>query len=116
MRKSNARASGMARVVAAYACAMGKDVAGGRGSVLEEPVVGRTLTAGQLRGTRTGEEYQHSECFAGEPQTATYTTGGYFYRPANTVGGGPESMALTESVWVLRERTAGQERTAEACQ
>jgi len=60
--------------------------------------------------------YQDSECAGGEINTWTYTTGGYFYRPAGTVNGGPESNAITESVWVLRERSAGAERTAEACQ
>lgn len=60
-------------------------------------------------------QYQHSECVAGEPQTWTYTTGGYFLRPSGAINGGPESMALTESVWVLRERMAGAERAANAC-
>ena len=60
-------------------------------------------------------QYQHSECMAGEAQTWTYTPGGYFYRPSGTVNGGPESMAITESIWVLRERTAGSETTTDAC-
>jgi quercetin dioxygenase-like cupin family protein len=61
-------------------------------------------------------EYQHSECVAGEARTWTYTEGGYFLRPAGAVNGGPDAKAITESVWVLRERSAGAERTAEACQ
>ena len=61
-------------------------------------------------------QYQHSECFAGEAHTAIYTAGGYFYRAGDAINGGPESMAITESVWVLRERTAGSEKTASACQ
>ena len=61
-------------------------------------------------------EYQGSECVGGEVHTWTYTTGGYFYRPADTFSGGPEAMAITESVWVLRERTASTIETAEACQ
>jgi hypothetical protein len=61
-------------------------------------------------------EYQHSECVAGEVRTWTYTPGGYFLRPPNTINGGPDSRAITESVWVLRERSAGAERKADACQ
>jgi len=36
-----------------------------------------------------------------------YAPGGYFYRPANTISGGPESFALTDSIWVLRETSHG---------
>jgi len=61
-------------------------------------------------------QYQHSECVEGKVHTATYTPGGYFYRPGNTINGGPEAIAITESVWVLRERTAGSEKVLEACQ
>ncbi len=60
-------------------------------------------------------QFQGSECVAGDAQTWTYTPGGYFLRPADAMNGGPESMALTESVWVLRERTAGSETTVGAC-
>lgn len=60
-------------------------------------------------------QYQHSECVAGEVHTSMYDPGGYFYRPAGTLNGGPESMAITESVWVLRERSAGLEKTADSC-
>jgi len=59
--------------------------------------------------------YQHSECASGEINTWTYTTGGYFYRPAGTVNGGPESKAITESTWVLRERSAGSTRISNVC-
>ena len=61
-------------------------------------------------------QFQDSECVAGEVHTWTYTPGGYFYRPPNALHGGPDAMAITESVWVLRERTAGSEQTADACQ
>jgi hypothetical protein len=61
-------------------------------------------------------EYQHSECLFGEVLTGPYRAGGYFNRPANTLNGGPESIATTESVWVLRERTVGVERFADACE
>lgn len=60
-------------------------------------------------------EYQHSECVFGEVLTGPYSAGGYFNRPANAVNGGPESIATTESIWVLRERTAGAERITDAC-
>lgn len=60
-------------------------------------------------------EYQHSECVLGKAVTGSYTAGGYFNRPANTLNGGPAAVAMTEAVWVLRERTAGAERTASAC-
>ena len=59
--------------------------------------------------------YQHSECYAGEAQTWTYTPGGYFYRPADTLNGGPDAKALSESIWVLRERSAGSQKTADEC-
>ncbi len=60
--------------------------------------------------------YQHSECVLGEVRTWTYTPGGYFYRPAETLNGGPEAQALSESVWVLRERSAGSRRIAQSCE
>ena len=61
-------------------------------------------------------QYQHSECVVGEVRTWTYTPGGYFYRPGDAWNGGPEAMAITESVWVLRERTAGSEKTTDRCE
>jgi len=61
-------------------------------------------------------QYQDSECAGGVAHTWIYTTGGYFQRPAGTFHGGPEANALSESVWILRERTAGSETTAELCQ
>ena len=60
-------------------------------------------------------QYQHSECVVGEIRTWTYTEGGYFLRPAGAVNGGPEAKAITESVWVLRERSTGVDRKAESC-
>jgi len=60
-------------------------------------------------------EYQDSECVGGEIHTWTYTRGGYFHRPGDAVSGGPDAHAIRESVWVLRERSAGLERTLEAC-
>jgi len=57
-------------------------------------------------------QYQHSECVDGEPYTDTYLPGGYFKRPANTVNGGPQSMAITQSIWFLRE--SGQSTSSAA--
>lgn len=47
--------------------------------------------------------YQHSECVNGEPYTASYLPGGYFQRPGEAIHGGPQAMARTESIWLLRE-------------
>ena len=52
--------------------------------------------------------YQHSECVNGEVHTWQYETGGYFYRPADTISGGPDSFASTESVWFVRETEKGE--------
>ncbi len=59
--------------------------------------------------------YQHSECVQGETHTWQYTPGGYFFRPAGTINGGPESLATAESVWLLREAGSGEEQTVPAC-
>jgi len=50
---------------------------------------------------------QYAECVNGEVELWQYTPGGYFYRPANTISGGPESVATTEAVWIMRETTKG---------
>jgi quercetin dioxygenase-like cupin family protein len=60
-------------------------------------------------------DYQHSECVAGRVHTWTYTSGGYFYRPANTINGGPAAAASSESVWMLREVRGGMQETVPAC-
>jgi hypothetical protein len=52
-------------------------------------------------------EQQYAECVNGEVELWQYTPGGYFYRPANTISGGPESLATTEAVWFLRETSKG---------
>jgi len=59
--------------------------------------------------------YQHSECINGDVHTGQYLPGGYFYRPADSVNGGPESSAIVESVWLLRETTGGVTTTVPAC-
>lgn len=59
--------------------------------------------------------YQHSECVLGEVHTWQYLADGYFSRPPQTINGGPEAMALTESVWLLRETMAGADDTVAGC-
>lgn len=59
--------------------------------------------------------YRHSECVKGQVVTAEYLAGGYFYRPAGAVNGGPASVADTESVWLLRETTDAEHRTEAEC-
>ncbi len=54
----------------------------------------------------TGNQ-QYAECVHGEVELWQYAPGGYFYRPANTISGGPDSLALTDSIWVLRETGHG---------
>ena len=60
-------------------------------------------------------QYQNSECVNGESHTWIYTPGGYFYRPNDTLSGGPEARAISESIWVLRETMASSEKIADAC-
>ena len=55
----------------------------------------------------TGNQ-QYAECVNGESELWQYAPGGYFYRPANIMSGGPESVALMESVWFLREISEGE--------
>jgi len=59
--------------------------------------------------------YQHSECVAGEVRTGQYAPGGYFYRPADTINGGPEAAASSESIWLLREVRGGIQESVPAC-
>lgn len=59
--------------------------------------------------------YRQSECVLGKVLTGDYAPGGYFYRPAEAVSGGPETVAVTESVWFLRETASGVEETLASC-
>lgn len=59
--------------------------------------------------------YQHSECVLGKALTWQYTQGGYFYRPADAVNGGPSSGGETDAVWFLRETERGTETVASEC-
>ena len=58
---------------------------------------------------------QYAECVNGEAELWQYTPGGYFYRPANTISGGPESVALTEAVWIMRETSKGDSVAWPSC-
>jgi len=60
--------------------------------------------------------YTHSECVAGEPATDIYGPGGYVYRPANSISGGPESAAAVTSVWFFRELSDSTETTHDKCE
>ena len=55
----------------------------------------------------TGNQ-QYVECVAGEEELWQYAPGGYFYRPANTISGGPESHALMDAIWLMRETSKGE--------
>jgi glyoxylate utilization-related uncharacterized protein len=58
---------------------------------------------------------QYAECVNGKAELWEYAPGGYFYRPANTISGGPESLALTEAVWILRETSKGDSISWPSC-
>jgi len=57
----------------------------------------------RLEGYLVSGQFQDSECVEGEPYTDIYLPGGYFRRPSESVHGGPEATALSESIWLLRE-------------
>jgi hypothetical protein len=59
--------------------------------------------------------YRHAECVDGEAVVGQYTPGGYFYRPADSVNGGPPSGGATDAVWLLREAAAGIETAHAEC-
>ena len=58
---------------------------------------------------------QYAECVNGESIVWQYAPGGYFNRPADAISGGPESLALTDSVWLLRETSKGVTQTFPDC-
>ncbi len=62
----------------------------------------------------TGNQ-QYAECVNGKTELWQYAPGGYFYRPASTISGGPESLALTESIWVMREMGRGDTTIWPSC-
>ena len=60
-------------------------------------------------------EYRHSECFDGRAETGIYEAGGYFRRPPGVIHGGPESGAITESTWFVREPRQSESNSAAWC-
>ena len=82
---------------------------------------GCTASRPWLRTATTREGFllsghdQQSECVAGDVLTGDYLPGGYFYRPADATYGGPASIALEESVWLLRETGPGSEDIVPGC-
>jgi hypothetical protein len=96
-----------------------RDPGSGARTWLQRMAAGASLAWQSSSAAREGYllsgEYQHSECLLGEAQTGSYSPGGYFLRPADTLNGGPESVAITEAVWLFRETTAGTETTATDC-
>lgn len=44
-----------------------------------------------------------------------YRTGGYFYRSAGAISGGPESIATSEAVWFLRVHGSEQTEALPDC-
>jgi hypothetical protein len=67
-------------------------------------------------GYLTSGNYQHSECILGEARTGQYLQGGYFYRPANMVNGGPLSGGPVDAIWFLRETERGVETVVPECE
>lgn len=60
-------------------------------------------------------QFRDSECRLGQTHTGIYQPGGYFLRPPGAVHGGPQATAIAESIWLLRERSAGTVTVAEIC-
>jgi len=60
-------------------------------------------------------DYHHSECVSGEEHTSQYLQGGYFFRPAGTINGGPLSVGETDAIWFLREAALGTESVVPGC-
>ncbi len=60
-------------------------------------------------------QYSHGECVSGETAVGTYSPGGYYYRTAGAVNGGPDSAAVVPSVWYLRLLEPGQRTRAVGC-
>lgn len=68
-----------------------------------------------VEGYLVSGNYQHSECVEGVPVTGSYTTGGYFLRPAGAVNGGPEAISSGTSIWFLRTMGKGERTITGAC-
>ena len=60
-------------------------------------------------------DYRQAECVDGKAVVGQYTPGGYFYRPADAVNGGPQSGGPDDAVWLLREASDGEETAHTGC-
>jgi hypothetical protein len=67
-------------------------------------------------GYLTTGQFQDSECVMGEVLTWSYTVGGYFYRPAGALHGGPDSGGDSDAVWFLRETERGTNNFEPGCE
>ena len=72
-------------------------------------------TSTTREGYLVSGSYQHSECVSGAVLTWQYLPGGYFYRPADAINGGPAASATTETVWLLRQSEGASTTTVPAC-
>lgn len=72
-------------------------------------------TSATREGYLVSGSYQHSECVGGAVLTWQYLPGGYFFRPANVINGGPAASATTETVWLLRQREAASTTAVPNC-
>lgn len=72
-------------------------------------------TSATREGYLVSGSYQHSECVGGDELTWQYLPGGYFYRPADAINGGPAASAATDTVWLLRQSEAASTTTVPAC-
>ena len=59
--------------------------------------------------------YTHAECLQGEAIVGEYSPGGYFYRPPQTINGGPDAGTADYAVWLLRESTRTATTILDAC-
>lgn len=73
------------------------------------------------RSTQTVEGYllsgavTETECNGTEALTWEYYPGGYFYRPAGNVSGGPDSTTTSGGIWFLRARGSEMIETVSGC-
>lgn len=66
-------------------------------------------------GYLTTGQFEDSECVVGKAVTWSYTAGGYFYRPAGAIHGGPKSGGSADAVWFLRETETGSDTIEPGC-
>jgi hypothetical protein len=66
-------------------------------------------------GYLTTGQFDNSECVDGEALTWSYVEGGYFYRPAGAIHGGPGSGGDAEAIWFLRETQTGSDTIEPGC-